>query len=94
MHGKTQNGNKSFNGMIWNRIPKDTFVSLPCLQDDVYDAVSNFNIGMKASVLTYEKLGFASGIYTIKGCKKFNAKRVSLADSRLTPKSKFRRQLL
>ena len=49
---------------------------------------------MKASVLTYEKLGFASGIYTIKGCKKFNAKRVSLADSRLTPKSKLRRQLL
>ena len=49
---------------------------------------------MKASVLTYEKLGFASSIYTIKGCKKFNAKRVFLADSRLTPKSKLRRQLL
>ena len=30
---------------------------------------SNFNIGMKALVLTYEKLGFAPGSYTIKGCK-------------------------
>ena len=49
---------------------------------------------MKASVLTYEKLCFVSGVYTIKGCKKFNAKRVSLADSRLTPKSKLRRKLL
>ena len=68
-----------------NRIPKNTFVSLPCLQFGVYDDVSNFSIGMKASVLTYEKLGFASGIYTTKGCKKFNAKRVSLADSRPTP---------
>ena len=54
LHGKTQNTNESFNGMIWGRIPKDTFVSLPCLQFGVYDAVSNFNIGMKASVLTYE----------------------------------------
>ena len=81
MHGKTQKANESFNGMIWNRISKDAFVSLPYLKFGVYDAVSDFNIGMKASVLTYEKLGFASGIYTIKGCKKFNAKRVFLADS-------------
>ena len=94
LHGKTQNANEPFNGMIWNRIPKDDFASLPRLQFDVYDAVSNFDIGMKASVLTYGKLGFASGIYTTKGCKEFNAKRVSLAVSRLTPKRKLRRQLL
>ena len=49
--------------MIWNRIPKDTFASLQCLQFGVYDAVPNFNIGMKASFLTYEKLDFAYQVY-------------------------------
>ena len=34
------------------RIPKDTFLSLPSLQLGVHDAVSNFNIGMTQSVLT------------------------------------------
>ena len=29
-----------------------TFVSLPCLQVRICDAISNINIGMKASVLT------------------------------------------
>ena len=65
LHGKTQNANESFNTMIWNRIPQDTFVSLPSLQFGVYNAVSNFNIGMKASVLTCEKLGFHPGFYTL-----------------------------
>ena len=34
----------------------DSFVSLPSTQFENYDAVSNFNIEMKASVLTNEKL--------------------------------------
>ena len=59
-----------------------------------YDAVSNFNIGMKASVLTYEKLGFDAGVCTLRGCKKFNAKCISLPNSRIIPKNKLGRQLL
>ena len=31
LHGKTQNANESFNGMIWDRIPKDMFVLFPFL---------------------------------------------------------------
>ena len=50
--------------MIWDRIPKDMFVLLPSLQFGVYDVVSNFNIGMKASVLTIEKIGFDAGVCT------------------------------
>ena len=30
--GKTQNANKSFNSTIWERIPKNTFVTLPTLE--------------------------------------------------------------
>ena len=37
MHGKTQNANESFNGTIWERIPKNTFVTLPNLEFGVYD---------------------------------------------------------
>ena len=70
----------------------DCFIAI--LQFGVYDAVSTFNIGMKASVLTYEKLGFDAGFYALRGCKKFNAKRISLANSRITPKNKLRQQLL
>ena len=29
LHGKTWNANESFNGRIWERIPKNTFVTLP-----------------------------------------------------------------
>ena len=58
-----------------------TFVSLPCLQVRICDAISNINIGMKASVLTYEKLDIIPDNYTIKSCKKSNAKRLPLADS-------------
>ena len=39
---------------------------------------------MKTSVSMYEKLSiYTRYIYTIKGCKKFNAKRLSVADSHL-----------
>ena len=40
------------------------------------------------------KLGFAAGFYILRGCKKSNSKLTSLANSRITPKNKLRRQLL
>ena len=30
LHGKTQNANESFDGTIWERIPKNTFVICSC----------------------------------------------------------------
>ena len=38
LHGKTQNHNESFNGMVWNRIPKTTYVGFDQFQVGVYDA--------------------------------------------------------
>ena len=69
MHGKTQNANESFNGTIWERIPKNTFVTLPNLEYGVYDGVTHRN-RMKASVLIYEKLNFAPVVYMLKGIEK------------------------
>lgn len=42
LHGQTQNANESFNGMIWECIPKTRFVSLRNLKFGVYGAVANF----------------------------------------------------
>ena len=76
LHGRTQNQNESFNAMIWDRLPKIRFVSLQLLKLGVYDAVANFNVGRKASVLIYEKLGIIPGTYTLQGCRKINRKRL------------------
>ena len=56
----------------------------------VYDAVSNFNIGRKASVLTFEKLNMIPGRYTVKGCYVLNKKRLnfSLYKNRLTSRNR------
>ena len=48
--GKTQNEKESFNGTIWECIPKNTFVALPNLEFGVYDGAAHCNIGIKASV--------------------------------------------
>ena len=49
LYVKTQNQNESFNGMIWNRIPKDTFVKLDQFEIGLYDAVDHFNIDNHAT---------------------------------------------
>ena len=76
LHGKTQNQNESFNVMIWDRIPKTRYLSLTQLELGVYDAVTNFNIGKKASVLIYEKLNLIPGTFTLQGCDTINRKRL------------------
>ena len=49
---------------------------------------------MKASLLIYEKVNFAPGMHMLKGCNKYNIKWVNLANQRITPKNKLRRQVL
>ena len=95
MHGKTQNANESFNGTIWERIPKNTFVTLPNLEFGVYDGVAHCNIRMKASVLIYEKLNFVPVVYMLKGfIQKIHLKRVNSVNQRASRKNKLRRQIL
>jgi hypothetical protein len=54
---KTQNQNKSLNGMIWNRLPKSIFVGGNVLQLGMHDAVAHFNMGSRASVDILSKMG-------------------------------------
>ena len=95
MHAKTQNANERFNGTIWERIPKNTFVTLPNLEFGVYDGgAAHCNIRMQASVLIYEKLNFVLVAYMLKGLKKRNLKRVNLEHERASRKNKLRQQIL
>ena len=92
LHGKTQNANESFNGTIWERIPKNTFVTLPNLEFGVYDGLAHCtNIRMKASVLIFSI--YSCGIHA-KGIEKSNLKRANLVNQRASRKNKIRRQIL
>ena len=93
LHGKTQNANESFNSMIWDRLPKTRYVSLANLKFGVYDAVANFNIGMKASVLVFEQLNMLPGAFMVKGSNKINNKRIKQSIYRMNENNKLRRQL-
>ena len=93
LHGQTQNQNESFNAMIWKRLPKTEFVSLTQLKFGTYDAVANFNIGRKSSVLVFEKLGMIPGRYTTKGCDTRNRKRILMAEYKNQESVKKRRSV-
>ena len=94
LHGKTQNQNEAFNGTIWERIPKTKYVSLSQLKFGVYDAVANFNIGKKASVLIYEKMCMLPGGHMLKGCRTANKRRLFHSGYKNLASSKKRRKII
>ena len=79
---------------IWDRLPKAKYSGLSQLRFGIYDAVSNFNIGRKASVLTYEKLGMVPGRYMLKGCTKTNKKRLFHSNYQNKETSKNHRKII
>ena len=50
LHGKTHNQNESFNGLVWERAPKNVYLSLEKLRFAVYDAVAVFSDGRQGSL--------------------------------------------
>lgn len=59
LHGKTQNCNESFNGVVWNIIPKETFIELQTFRLGVYIAIILFNSGYSGLLEIFEKLGIS-----------------------------------
>lgn len=53
---KTQNQNKSLNGMIWDRLPKQVVFSSQVLSLGVYGAVAHFNVGARGITQVLEKM--------------------------------------
>jgi hypothetical protein len=93
LHGKTQNQNESYNSLIWERLPKTTYVSLTQLRFGSYDAVAHFNIGKKSSVLIFEKLQMIPGRYMTKQCSNINRKRLFNSEYKSRDESKKQRKI-
>ena len=75
LHGKTQNANESFNGMIWNRMLNVAHVGLDVLAVSVYDSIAHFNNGEKTVLNIMELLKVDPGYYITKSCRSVNMRR-------------------
>ena len=93
-HGQTQNQNETFNGMIWHRVPKHTYVGQQTFETGVFDAVAHFNIGNLATLRIFKSLGIEPGIYTRLGCSASNKDRVENARCHNKATYKLRQQII
>ena len=64
---QTQNHNESFNGTVWNRIPKTVYSGADQFQFGLYDAVAHFNIGRLSTIKIFETLSMKPGKYMRRG---------------------------
>ncbi|KAJ8873999.1 hypothetical protein PR048_024839 [Dryococelus australis] len=76
LHGRTQNPNESVNSVIWNRLPKTTFIGVRTLHFGVWDAVASFNEGNLVMCHVYERLGFPPGRNCVQAMKRLDGYRI------------------
>ena len=67
LHGRTQNRNESFNGMISNRVPKANHVCIDILGLGIDDAIAHFNDGAITSLEILKDMNMESGDHIMKG---------------------------
>ena len=91
LHGKMQNANECFNGMIWERLPKTKHVGCEKLKLGVFNAIANFNYGKKASIVIMTEMNLVHGKYMRLMCDK---KRKYLSLYKASDKSKKRRKII
>ncbi|GFV75790.1 uncharacterized protein TNCV_1757181 [Trichonephila clavipes] len=72
LHGKTQNANESFNGILWKFIPKDIFVEL-----QTHIAVIQFNKCFRGLLDVLNQAQVQVGANTEKGFDQLDEQRVS-----------------
>ena len=90
----TPNCNESFDRTVYDRIPKSVYCSTDTFHFGIYDAAAHFNIGAKANILLFEKLGMIPGKYTLLGCSNLNKKRLYHSDYKTKEPNKKRRKIL
>ena len=94
LHGQTQNQNESFHRVIWDRVPKSTYVGRDIFETGIYDAVSHFNDGARATISVLQQLGLEPGHYSQKICNELDASRIYSSEYREKESSKLRRKKL
>ena len=93
LHGKTQTQNESFNGMIWNRVPKSRFIKYKQFATAIFDATA-LNSGNFATLMIYDKLNIERGYYTTKGCIDDNCMRINNARRKSSDEYQGRRKFI
>ncbi|GFU11867.1 uncharacterized protein TNCV_1163201 [Trichonephila clavipes] len=91
LHGKTQNANESFNGVLWSIILKETFVELLTLQFGSFLAVLQFNDGSKGILSALEYLHIPMGSFILKGFSKVDDERIVDSERHSLPITKNKR---
>ena len=76
LHGQTQNNNEAINNFIWQRCPKQTYVSRIVIEMAVSSAVLEFNEGCIGLYGVFKKLGIACGRFMDLATKRKDANRV------------------
>ncbi|GFY22394.1 uncharacterized protein TNCV_2176551 [Trichonephila clavipes] len=92
LHGLTQNANESFDGVLWNIVPKQNFVELQSLKLGAYIAVLQFNVGASGLLKVINKLGFNAGSYMIRVLKLYDYRRINEAERHSLPFTKLKRK--
>lgn len=94
LHGKTQNTNESFNGMIWKRCPKETYVGHTTVNLCVMDAVCHYNRGPEVQLDILKKMGIDPGFNTTAGVSSSKMEKETGKRKHATPEVKSRRRYL
>ena len=77
LHGRTQNVNEAFNAYVWNRAPKDIFVSKNVLDMPVASAVVAFNEGASGALKIMKKVRLSAGYYNMETSHNADLVRIS-----------------
>lgn len=84
----TQNPNECLNGVIWSRIPKETFVGRTTLRLGVALAASQFNDGKQSILSLLQKQSINPGIYTTAAASNIDIRRIQNSDAKSSEKGK------
>ncbi|GFS72583.1 uncharacterized protein TNCV_4135861 [Trichonephila clavipes] len=77
LHGKTQNANESFNGILWKFIPKYIFVELQTLKLGAHMAVIQFNKGFRGLLDVLNQAQIQVGVNTVSGFAQLDEERIN-----------------
>ena len=92
LHGGTQNANESFHHMIWERCPKEIFVSKDRLEISVDDATIMYDDGEMGRLDIFKKLNLSIGRHQIAEYYRLDKVRVKSANIQCQLKSKNKRK--
>lgn len=92
LHGKTQNANESFNGCLWQTVPKETFIELKTFSLGAYLAVIIFNKGFNGLLDVLKALGINAGYYTLRDYRSLDIIRVNDSKRHSLPDTKSARK--